>query len=141
MGVLKASEASAIIKQTFKLLPTYPMMPFDEDEIALKLVSLSYSTQPGLFDGKMGHRPHARATAAISLAGGLTYEGYEFPHPAKQCVFLTLGNVLLDAAANAIRYRFSVLDVELIRLAEAAYLEHDMRSEGNRTSLIGSLGY
>lgn len=138
-GVLKASEASGIVKQAFKALP-FAILPFDPDALATRLVALSYSTKPEMFDGRLGKPPHPMATAAVSLAGGLTYEDYEFAETARQCVFLALGNVLIDASHNARRYGFGPLDARLLQLSELAYLEHEKKTSAATSAIVGSLG-
>lgn len=138
-GMLKVSEAGVIVKQAFRALPV-PVLPFDPDTLATKLVAISYSSKPDLFDGKHGKAPHAIATAAVSLAGGLTYEEYEFGHSARQCVFLALGNVLLDASANGHRYGLSSIDLRLLQLSEAAYLRHEEEAREATTAVVGTLG-
>lgn len=138
-GMFTASEASGIIKGAFRALPL-PMLPFDPEALATSLVAQSYNTKPEMFDGKQGKPPHAVTTAAVSLAGGLTYEGYEFGASARQCVFLALGNVLLDAAANRARYGFTILDIRLLELAENAYHQHAKETEATTSAVVGSLG-
>lgn len=138
-GMLKVSEASGIVKQAFRALP-FPMLPFDPDNLATKLVALSYYSKPEMFDGKHGKPPHPMATAAVSLAGGLTYEEYEFGTSARRCVLLALGNVLLDASANGHRYGFSQLDLRLLQLAEAAYLKQEEEDRDATTAIVGSFG-
>jgi len=138
-GMLKVSEASGIVKQAFRALPL-PMLPFDPDTLATRLVAISYNSKPELFDGKLGKAPRPITTAAVSLAGGLTYEEYEFGHSARQCVFLALGNVLLDASASASRYGLGPIDVQLLRRAEAAYLEHEKKTEPATSAIVGNLG-
>lgn len=138
-GMLKITEAGGIVKRAFQALPL-PMLPFEPDVLATKLVAISYSTKPDLFDGKHGKPPHPMATAAIALAGGLAYDEYEFSDTARQCVFLALGNVLLDAQANASRYGFGPVDARLFRLAETAYFEREKQTEAATTAIVGSLG-
>lgn len=138
-GMLKVSEASVIVKQAFRTLPL-PMLPFDPDTLATRLVAISYNSKPDLFDGKHGKPPHAIATAAVSLAGGLSYQEYEFATSARQCVFLALGNVLLDASANAHRYGLSPIDLRLLQLSEAAYLQYEQETRDATTAVVGTLG-
>lgn len=138
-GMFKASEATGIMKQAFKSLGM-PVLPFDPDALSLELVTMSYRAKPDMFDGKHGKPPHPRATAAVSLAAGLTYEDYGYSDTARQCVCLALGNVLLEASANMARYGFSVLDIRLLRLAEAAYLEHAEKNEARTSAIVGDFG-
>lgn len=138
-GMFSASEATGIVKQAFRALPL-PLLPFDPEALATRLVAISYSTKPDLFEGKLGKPPRAITTAAVSLAGGLTYEEYEFGDTARQCVFLALGSVLLDAQGNAARYGFAPVDAHLLRLAENAYLEHAKKTEAGTTAVLGGLG-
>lgn len=138
-NMLKVSEAGVIVKRAFRALPL-PMLPFDPDALATKLVAISYTTKPDLFDGKHGKSPHAMATAAISLAGGLTHQDYEFGDTARKCVFLALGSVLIDASANGHRYGFSPIDRRLLLLSEGAYLKHEEETRDATTAVVGSLG-
>lgn len=138
-GMFKASEATVIVKQAFRALPV-PMLPFDPDALATKLVAISYSSKPDLFNGKQGKVPHAIATAAVSLAGGLSYQEYDFGTSAQQCVFLALGNVLLDASANGHRYGLGPIDLRLLQLSEIAYLKHEEEIRDATTAIVGGLG-
>lgn len=138
-GMLKVSEAGVIVKQAFRALPL-PTLPFDPEVLGTKLVAISYNSKPDLFNGKQGKAPHPMATAAVSLAGGLDYQDYEFGTSARQCVFLALGNVLLDASANGHRYGFSPIDLRLLQLSEAAYLKHEEETREATTAVVGSLG-
>lgn len=138
-GMLSASEATGIVKQAFRAL-ALPVLPFDPDALAIRLVAVSHATKPDLFEGKHGKPPRPITTAAVSLAGGLTYEEYEFENTARKCVFLALGMVLLDAANNAARYGLGPIDLHLLSLAEAAYLEHAKTTEAETTAIVGSLG-
>jgi hypothetical protein len=138
-SMYKLSEASGIVKEVLLSLPL-PMLPFDADALSTKLVAVTYNTKPDLFDGKLGKRPHRVATAAVALAEGLSYEGYEFARTARQVVFLALGNILLSATANASRYGFTQIDMHMIRLAQAAYLDHEEKTREATTAVVGSLG-
>ncbi len=116
------------------------MLPFDPATIATRLVAISYNTKPDLFDGKLGPRPHAISTAAVALADGLTYDGYEFDHSSKQCVFLALGNVLIDASANSRKYGLKPIDLKLLTLAEDAYWKHEQEARPRVDAVLSPLG-
>lgn len=134
-GMLKMSEASVIVKQALRALP---LPPPDPDALATRLVAISYNSKPELFDGKLGKPPRPITTAAVSLAGGLTLE--ECDANARQCVFLALGSVLLDAGTNAHRYGLSPIDHRLLQLCEAAYLKHEEMTRDATSAIVGGLG-
>jgi hypothetical protein len=134
-GILKVSEASVIVKQALRALP---LPPVDPDALATRLVAISYNSKPELFDGKLGKPPRPITTAAVSLAGGLTLD--ECNTEVRQCVFLALGNVLLDASANGHRYGLSPIDLRLLQLSEAAYLKHEEKTRDATSAIVGGLG-
>jgi hypothetical protein len=133
----KLSSAVQIVKRALRFMP---MVPFDVEEIAPRLVARSYASRPNLFDGSSTYRPHPISTAAVSLAGGLSYDDYEFPQTAKKHIFLSLGNVLLDASNNASRYKLKTIDIQLIQAAESAYLEHEEKTRDATSAVVGTLG-
>jgi hypothetical protein len=137
-GMMKLSEASVIVKQAFRSLPL-PMLPFDPEVLARRLVAISHNTKPDLFNGKQGKPPHPLTTAAVSLAGGLTSDDYEFVHTTQKCIFYALGNILIDASSNAQRYGMNAVDLHLLQLCEAAYFQNRAKFEAEAEAVLGSV--
>lgn len=135
---LKASGAVGIINRKFKALP-FPILPFDAKATAVRLVAISINSKPEMFMGK-SRAPHPLATAAVSLAGGLENEGYEYGRMARQCIFLALGNVLLEAASEVPRGNFTTLDMQILSASEQAYTSFSRKLENEPNPILDSLG-
>jgi hypothetical protein len=90
-----------------------------------QLVAITYGAKPELFDGRLGDPLQPITAAAVSLAGGLTCDGFEVSTTATQLVFLALGNLLREAAVHGNRYDLGEADLRHLKVAEAAYLEHE----------------
>jgi hypothetical protein len=130
---LRLREAVLIVKRA---LETFPLaaLPLGADEISRRLVAITYGTNPDLFDGRLGDPLQPITVAAASLAGGLTYDGFDVFGPGAQIMFLALGNILQEVATHGNRYALGDVDLRQMKIAEAVYVEHERAAEAKPCS-------
>lgn len=134
---VRVGEAANLVRGAVEGLPM-PFLPFEPKKLARKLVTITWATDPALFQGRKGPRPHAISMAAVSLAGGLAYD-YDHPQVTRDCIFLALGNVLLATKGNARRYGFNITDLRLLELSERAYHAFDAGNRAAQDQILGSI--
>lgn len=138
-SMFKVSEAGNIVKEALRAT-SVGAPGFDVDALAIRLVSMVYASKPDLFDGKIGQRPHAVATAAAALAQGLKTRPEGFSEAVDHSMFLALGSILLSVSTHSQKYGLGGYDVPMLKVAEQAYFEHEQRTREATDKVLGSLG-
>lgn len=132
-SLYKKSEAIAVVKNLLDFQEKIGLFGLDTSKTAETLIELVWKSEPDVFDGKFGQRPHKVAVAASALAN-VAYlvdeSGNGFDRNTIAYVF-SLGNILSEISTNGRLYAFNGVDEVLLEKSEAIFAKITQKLENS----------
>jgi TPR repeat protein len=109
-------EASAVV---------HGLLNFESLHLANKLVEFVWDSEPDIFNGKFGQRPHKMTVAAYALAIGVEIgvDLFAIDKQNQKAIVVALSTILFEIQTNGTLYPLNSLDHQLLKTSMAIFLE------------------
>lgn len=111
----RKSQAAVIIENILTDVVKIPLEQITFSAMANSLIQRAWESNPDLFDGRLGQRPHKLTVAACAMASGL--ECFERNSTNYRVLLLSLGVAINEIRANRHSYKFSPTDTALLKFS------------------------
>jgi len=113
---LRSAEAAALIESAFEELAKQGRFQSDPQKAAFSMVKNASESQPALFDGRNGHRPHRIAYAALVLA--MNAERAPVDSQLFKPAYDALAMILTGIEDGMMTHPFSPQDLQMIEVSK-----------------------
>lgn len=128
----RKSQAAVVIENILSDVVEIPLEQITFSAMANNLIRRVWESNPDLFDGKLGQRPHKLTVAACAMASGL--ECFERNSTNYRVLLLSLGVAINEIRANGQSYKFSPTDTVLLNFSYSIF---DRETEKAAESPLG----